>query len=798
MKDKKVTPVSIEEKMKSSYLNYSLSVIIDRALPDVRDGLKPVHRRILYATKKLGLTPDKPHKKSARIVGEVLGKYHPHGDAAVYNAMVRMAQNFSQRYQLIDGHGNFGSIDGDSAAAMRYTEAKLTPLSEELLKNIDENTVQFTDNFDGSLQEPRVLPSRVPNLLVNGSSGIAVGMSTNIPPHNLNEVIDSLIKLLEDPNKSIEDIMDIIPGPDFPTGGTIIGNTGIKKAYKTGKGSITLRGKSVVEGAGSGRKRIVITEIPYQLTKTKLIEEIADAVKKAKVDNIKDLRDESDRHGIRVVIDLKRKANPEIILNRLYKYTSLQSSLRINLLALVDQEPKVMNLKKILNHFLDFRKEVILNRTSYQLAQKEEREHILIGLKKATDNLDKVIEVVRKSKSTKIAKKNLQRELEVTKVQAEAILNLKLQRLVGLEIEKLNEDLKKVRAEIKFLKSILDKKDVLEGIIKDELLEVKDRYGDPRKTEIIADDSKAELDKKDLIKDKKVVISLSFRNYIKRSDTRDNIRAGKNDFITHIVEGRTHDKLVFITDKGQAHFITAHQVPEHHGLSTGDPLNQFLKLPMNEKIVTILMLNKSNKEKYITIATKDGLVKKTEAKEYESTISSIIALNLNDGDEVIGASFTDGDNKILLGTKAGYTIHFEEEQVSPTGRNTKGSKGINLKEDDEVISFNITDKSDLVIALTKNGRGKATPLDEYTLQNRYGKGLKTLSNDKYTLLSLFSAEENEKIMLVSGNGELKEMKIDNITSTKRLGSMYSQLKLDNDEFIKVFKLPNLNTDNDKK
>ncbi len=795
MKDKGITPIAIENKMRDSYLNYSLSVIIDRALPDVRDGLKPVHRRILYATKELGLTPDKPHKKSARIVGEVLGKYHPHGDAAVYNAMVRMAQNFSQRYKLIDGHGNFGSIDGDSAAAMRYTEARLASISKELLKNINEDTIDFIDNFDGSLKEPVVLPSRVPNLLVNGSSGIAVGMSTNIPPHNLNEIIDGLLYLLKDEDTTIDKLMEIIPGPDFPTGSQIVGNDGIKKAYKTGKGKITLRGKSKIEKRKRGKRSIVITEIPYQLNKAKLIEEIADSVKKGKVDNISDVRDESDRDGLRIVIELKRRANPEIILNRLYKYTSLQSNIRINMLALVNQRPKVMNLKRILQHFIDFRREVITRRSKYQLKKAQDKEHILVGLKKATDNLDKVIKIIRNSKSTGAAKKNLQKELEVTQRQAEAILNIRLQRLVSLEIKKLENDLKKIRSKINHLKSILNNKTILNNIIEEELLEIKAEYGDKRKTKIISDDSKAQLDKKDLIKDKKVVISYSYRNYIKRTDSTDNLKAGKNDFITHILTGRSHDKLLFITDKGQTHLLKVHKIPEHHGLSIGDSLNKFIKLPINEEIVQVILLNDKVKESYITIVTKNGLIKRTKGNEYETNVSSIKAIKLNKDDKVVKAKVTSGNEEFLLGTKNGYTIHFKEDEISATGRNTKGSKGINLSKDDQIISFNLTKNSNLVVALTNNGRGKASPLKQYKLQGRNGKGLLTMSNKDYQLLDIITVKDDESLILISENNKRIKKKITDITQTKRLGSMYSQIDLKDDKLKRIFKVPETKDNN---
>ncbi|GAB6098129.1 DNA gyrase subunit A [Halanaerocella petrolearia] len=789
--EEQINPVSIEDKMQDSYLNYSLSVIIGRALPDVRDGLKPVHRRILYATKKLGLTPDKAHKKSARIVGEVLGKYHPHGDRAVYDAMVRMAQEFSQRYKLIDGHGNFGSIDGDSAAAMRYTEAKLAPISLELLKDIEEDTIDFIDNFDGSLEEPTVLPSRVPNLLVNGSSGIAVGMSTNIPPHNLSELTDGLIKLLDNPDLEVEDLIKTISGPDFPTGGEIVGNKGIKQAYETGKGKIALRGKTTVEDRGRGRERIVITEIPYQLNKTKLIKEIANTVKKDKVNNVSNVRDESDREGLRIVIDLKKKADPEIILNRLYKYTSLQSNFRINMLALIDQQPKVMNLKTILKHFIDFRKEVVTRRTEYELRKAKDREHILLGLKKAIDNLDQVIKIIRQSDSSKKAKKNLQRQLEVTKKQAEAILNMKLQRLVSLEIEKLEDELAQLKEEIESLNIILNEEEKLKELIKKELIEVKEEYGDQRKTKIIEDDSKAKLDKKDLIKDKKAVISLSHNHKIKRTDSKENIRSGKNDFITHVLSGRSHNKILFFTQTGQVHLLKIHQISEHHGLSTGDPLSDFIKLPLNDEIVDIVILNEEVQEDYITIATKNGLVKKTKGKEYKTSVSSLKAINLAEDDEVIGIKVTNGEENLLLGTKEGYTIHFAETEVSPTGRNTKGRKGIKLQEDDQVISFHTTNEDQVVVSLTENGRGKISPITDYNLQQRNGKGLQTMSSDNYKLLNIIAGNREDELMLITDEDQLIRKKIDQITETKRLGGMYSQLDQEDQKLVKIIKLPTL-------
>ncbi|MCK8823821.1 DNA gyrase subunit A [Fuchsiella alkaliacetigena] len=789
MIEEDITPIAIEDKMKESYLNYSLSVIIGRALPDVRDGLKPVHRRILYATQDLGLSADKPHKKSARIVGEVLGKYHPHGDAAVYDAMVRMAQNFNQRYTLIDGHGNFGSIDGDSAAAMRYTEARLTELAQEILGDIKKETVDFVDNFDGNLQEPTVLPARVPNLLVNGSSGIAVGMSTDIPPHNLSETISALIHLLHNPDSSLEELMEHLPGPDFPTGAQIIGDEEIKKAYRTGKGRIILRAKTEIEKVSSSKKRIIISEIPYQLNKAKLIEEMATVVKKEKVENIVDIRDESDQEGLRVVIELKSKANPEIVLNRLYKYTSLQSSYRINLLALVDQKPQTMGLKTILQHFLDFRREVITRRSTFELNQAKKRQHTLKGIQTALDSLDKVISVIRNSPSAKQAQKNLQEEIGVSAQQAKAILNMKLQRLVSLEREKIEAEAAELKKKIERLTSILEQRQVMNKLITKELREIKAEYGDHRKTEIIADGSKAELDESDLIKDEDIVLSLSYHKYLKRSNDRDKLRASKDDYITHIFSGTTRDDLLFFTNQGQVHILNTHQIPEHHGLSTGDPLSDFLKLPLDEKIVGVLLLSEEIKNKYISIVTKKGRVKKSLAREYETTISSLKAIKLNQDDEVIDVKITDGNQKFLLGTKQGQTIHFEEGEISATGRNTKGVKGIDLAKNDEVIAFNLTKPQDFVVAISADGRGKRSKLEAYTTQNRNGKGLQTLSSDKYELIQVITAAENDQLLLVNSEGELQKINVAEITLTKRIGSMYSQLQSSNTKLEKAIKLP---------
>ena len=787
--DNKTTSIAIQDKMKEAYLSYSLSVVVSRALPDVRDGLKPVHRRILYAARDMGLVPEKPHKKSARIVGEVLGKYHPHGDAAVYNAMVRMAQNFAQRYPLIDGHGNFGSIDGDSPAAMRYTEARLDSVSMDLLADIKKDTVEFSPNFDDSLKEPVVLPSRVPNLLVNGSSGIAVGMSTDIPPHNLGEVIDGLVKLLENPDTSIDDLMKIVKGPDFPTGGEIVGIDGIQSAYRKGKGRITVRAKAHVENKTKKREQIIITEIPYQLQKAKLIEEIADAVNKDKIDNISDIRDESDRDGMRIVVELKTSANSNIVLNQLYKYTNMQTNHRINMLALVGKQPRVLNLKEILQQFIKFRKEVVTRRTKFELKQAQDRLHIVEGIKVAIDKMDLVIKIIRSSKSTQEAREKLISQLSITKIQADAILNMRLQRLVGMEREKIEIEIAELNSTIKDLKLILNKKEVLEGLIKDELLEVKERYDDERRTKIIKDATEAEIDTEDLIKEEDAVITFSYRGYIKRTNEISNARASKKDFIVHIVEGTSLDRILFFTRSGQCHGLNVYDIDEHHALSTGDPLNNYLKIPMDEEVVDMIMLTEETKEKYITIVTANGNVKKTKADEYESTVTTIKAINLSDDDHVIGVNVTDGKQNFLLGTKNGMTIHFSEEEINDTGRNTKGYNGIKLSDDDHVINFSLTHEKDYVVSLTKDARGKKTRVGEYKKQKRNGKGLKTMTSDKYELLNILTGPKNQYLVLVTENGDLNEIMIDDITETQRLGNMYSQKKLGKDKLIEVLKVP---------
>jgi DNA gyrase subunit A len=769
-----IYPIAIEDKMKDAYLNYSLSVIIGRALPDVRDGLKPVHRRILFAAKELGLLHNRPHKKSARLVGEVLGKFHPHGDSAVYEAMVRMAQDFNQRYQLIDGQGNYGSIDGDSAAAMRYTETKLTEIAEALLDNIDEETVKFIDNFDGSLQEPEVLPSKIPNLLINGSSGIAVGMSTSIPPHNLGEVIDASIHLLDYPNARLDTIIkNHIPGPDFPTGAMIVGNDGINSAYETGKGKITLRAKSIIEKEGR-HKNLIITEIPYQVNKAKLIEEIAGLVNKGKISEVSDLRDESAKNGIRIVIELKSNADPELILNRLYKYTSLQTNFRINLLALNDKKPVVMGLLEILEHFLDFRKEVIRNHTKYNLNKSENRYHILEGLKRAIDELDIVIQVIRNSQSKQEARDKLMDALDISEKQAQSILEMQLQRLVGLEFEKLEAEREDLAEKIKYYKNILNKKEELNSVLRDELKDIKKRFGDKRRTEIINDDSKAEITKDDLIKEKNAVLSLSYRGIIKRNEVYKNLRAAKNDYLISTAAGSSLDQLLFFSNQGEVYNLQVHDIDEHHGLATGDNLSKYLQIPIKENIISLNILAKdkvNSKNDFYTFVTENGLIKRSNADEYRTNYSHIRAIKL-DNDQLINVEKTNADQDLFVVSKNGYIIRFSGKSFSTTGRNTLGSKAINLDKKDRVIYFNTYSPDDFLISISEDGRANKIKICNFKAQKRNGKGFRIFSNTNYKLAGAVKAAKNDKLLIAAKNGEVNEIKVNDVPETTPGGNMY--------------------------
>ena len=737
MEGEKIITVGIEEEMKESYLDYAMSVIIGRALPDVRDGLKPVHRRILYGMLELGLEPGKPFKKSARIVGEVMGKYHPHGDAPIYEAIARMAQPFSLRYPLIEGQGNFGSIDGDPPAAMRYTEARLAPITIEMLKDIDKETVDFVPNFDESLMEPVVLPSRIPNLLINGSSGIAVGMATNIPPHNLSEVIDALIKLIENPQITIEELMEVLPGPDFPTGGIICGREGIKKAYETGKGIIVLRGKVEIEEE-KNKTNIVIKEIPYEVNKANLVEEIANLVENGKLRGIVEVRDESDKEGTRVVLETKKGENVDIIINQLYKHTQLETSYGIINLAIVEREPRLLNLKELLQLFINFREEIIIRRTKYELRKAEERYHIILGLIIAIENLDKVIELIRNSKNVDEARIKLMERFNLTEIQSNAILNMPLSRLTALEREKILNEKKEIEGKIKEYKEILGDPEKVKGIIKNELLEIKGKFGDKRRTEIGGEIE--EIEEIDLIRPEDIVVTISNEGYIKRTSLdsfKRQRRGGKGvigagtkeeDFIKHLLITSTIDTILFFTNKGKVYWLKGYLIPEGSKTSKGKPIINLIKIEDGEKISAVIPVKEFSKDKYLLMITKNGLVKKTSLDKYSKPRKGgIIGIDLREGDELIDVKLSDGNNHIILSTKKGLSIRFPEKEIRPVGRSAVGVIGIRFKKkEDEVVGCEIVkpDEHELtLLTVCKKGYGKRTNIGEYRVQHRGGKGI---------------------------------------------------------------------------
>jgi len=765
--NKNINRVDIIDEMKTSYIDYAMSVIVSRALPDVRDGLKPVHRRIIYAMKELGLTPNKSHRKSARIVGDVLGKYHPHGDQSVYNAMVRMAQDFSIRYELVNGHGNFGSVDGDSPAAMRYTEAKMGKITAELLKDINKDTVNFRANFDNSLQEPIVLPARYPNLLVNGTNGIAVGMATSIPPHNLGEVIDGVVKLIDDPEADIEDLIEIIKGPDFPTRASVLGISRIKKAYRTGRGKIKVKSTARIEEMSRGKSKIIVSEIPYQVNKSRLLEEIANLVKNKKIDGITDLRDESDRNGIRIVIELRQDVNAEIILNKLFKHTKLKITYSIIMLALVNQQPKVMNLYEILYHYLEHQKEVETRRIKYDLDKAEKRAHILEGYKIALDNIDEIIKLIKSSDSTEEAKLELIKAYHFSDVQADAILNMRLSKLTGLEQEKIEEEYASLIEIIKELKKILGDESLLLSIIREDLLTVKEKYGDERKTKIrIGED---EINLGDLIEEQKIVITLTHDGYIKRIPIeiyqkqnrggrgKTGLKTKESDSIINIITTSTHNELLFFTNYGKVYRKTAYMIREGTRTSKGINLINLLKLDSDEMVTEIISINNFN-EGYLVFSTKDGTVKKTELVELNtSRTTGLIAINLKENDAVVNVRKTSGNDDVLLVSSEGKAIRFSEEDVRSMGRNAIGVKGMSLPEGVEIVSMDVINEenkdSELFIA-TEKGYGKRTSLEKYRNQNRGGKGNITYKvNDKTGLVigSTIVKEIND-IMIINSEG----------------------------------------------
>ncbi|MFV9510292.1 DNA gyrase subunit A [Tepidibacillus sp. LV47] len=794
--NERIKEVNISQEMKNSFIDYAMSVIVSRALPDVRDGLKPVHRRILYAMNELGMTPDKPHKKSARIVGEVIGKYHPHGDAAVYETMVRMAQDFSYRYVLVDGHGNFGSIDGDSAAAMRYTEARMSKISTELLRDINKETIDFGDNYDGSEKEPFVLPARFPNLLVNGASGIAVGMATNIPPHQLGEVIDGIIMLIDRPDVDVNQLMTAIKGPDFPTGGIILGKEGIKKAYQIGKGSITIRAKAFIEEMNNGKSRIIVEEIPYQVNKAKLIEKIAELVRDKKIEGITDLRDESDRNGMRIVIELRKDVNANVVLNNLYKQTSLQTSFGINMLALVDGEPKVLNLKQILIHYLDHQKVVIRRRTEYDLKKAEARAHILEGLRIALDHLDEVISLIRASRTTDEAKNGLMTKFQLTETQAQAILDMRLQRLTGLEREKIENEYQELIVKIREFKAILADEQKILAIIKEELLEIKEKYNDERRTKIT--NAENEIDVEDLIPEEEVVVMLTHQGYIKRlpiSTYRSQRRGGKgvtgmgtkeDDFVQHVFITSSHNYIMFFTNKGKVYRLKAYEIPELSRTARGTPIINLIQIESNERINAVFSIREYSKNHYLFFATAHGIVKKTHLSEYENIRKGgLIAINLKDDDELIGVKLTDGKQEIILGTKMGQSIRFSEQDVRVMGRNATGVKGIQLAEGDLVIGMDII-RDDLdVLIVTEKGYGKRTPASEYRVQTRGGKGIKTLNVTRKNgyIVSLKVVSEDDDLMIVTTSAMVIRLNMKAISLIGRYTQGVKLIQIQDDDAV---------------
>ncbi len=796
--DERLGHIAIEDEMKSSYLDYAMSVIVGRALPDVRDGLKPVHRRILFGMNEMGLASNRAYRKSAKIVGEIMGNYHPHGDSAIYDTLVRMAQDFNMRYLLVDGQGNYGSMDGDSPAAMRYTEARMTKLAEEMLADIDKETVDFGPNYDESRQEPLVLPTKVPNLLINGAGGIAVGYATNIPTHNIGEIIDGLLLLLENPDVTIAQLMKKIPGPDFPTAGFIYGMSGIKEAYETGRGLLKLRAKVVVEtDERTERERLIVTEIPYQVNKAKLIEKIAELIQDDRIKGISDLRDESsDREGVRVVIELKRNEIPLVILNNLYKHTQLETTFGVIMLALVNNRPEVLNLKQILHHFLEHRREVVVRRTAFELRKAEERAHILEGLKIALDNLDAVITLIRRSQSPDEARAGLMRQFSLSEIQATAILEMRLQRLTQLERTKLIEEYQEVLKQIEYLKSVLASEALVRTIIKGELTEIREAYKDERRTQIVKEE--AEISLEDLIAEEEVIVTISHSGYIKRNAVslyRAQRRGGKGkigmgikdeDFVENLFTASTHDSLLFFTDAGKVYWLKVHEIPEAGRAAKGKALVNLLALSGSEKVTATLPVKEFRDDRYIVMATKKGIIKKTELSAYSNPRQGgIIALGLEDGDKLIGVHLTDGQREILLGTKQGITIRFKEEEVRPMGRTAYGVKGITLEEGNEVIGMEtITpDSTTAILTVTEGGYGKRTPVGEYRVQGRGGKGIISVKTTERNGLAVgfLQVRDGDEIMLMAAQGKVLRCKVDDIREIGRNTQGVRILDLDGEE-----------------
>lgn len=790
-----VKEVNISQEMRSSFLDYAMSVIVSRALPDVRDGLKPVHRRILYAMHDLGIHADKPYKKSARIVGDVIGKYHPHGDQAVYETMVRMAQDFNYRYMLVDGHGNFGSVDGDAAAAMRYTESRMSKIAMELLRDINKDTIDYQDNYDGEEKEPVVLPARFPNLLVNGTTGIAVGMATNIPPHQLGEVIDGVLALSKDQDITIQELMEFIPGPDFPTAGLILGKSGIRRAYETGRGSITLRAKVEIEQKPNGKESIIVTEIPYQVNKARLIEKIAELVREKRIEGITDLRDESDRRGMRIVIEVRKDANANVLLNNLYKHTALQTSYGINMLALVNGQPRVLNLKQCLQYYLEHQEDVIRRRTEFELKKAEARAHILEGLRIALDHIDEVINLIRNSKTTDIARTGLMETFGLSEKQAQAILDMRLQRLTGLEREKIEEEYQSLVQLIAELKAILaDEEKVLE-IIREELTEIKERYNDKRRTEIVFGGVE-EIEDEDLIPRENIVVTVTNNGYVKRlpvSTYRAQKRGGRgvqgmstneDDFVEHLITTSTHDTILFFTNKGKVYRSKGYEIPEFSRTAKGIPIINLLEIDKDEWVNAIIPVEEFVDDWFLFFTTKEGISKRSPLSSFAHIRNNgLIALNLREGDELISVRLTDGNKHIIIGTKNGMLIRFPETDVRSMGRTATGVKGITLDQEDEVIGMEVLEEDTDILIVTKKGYGKRTPAEEYRIQGRGGKGIKTcnVTEKNGDLVSMKAVTGEEDLMLITTGGVLIRIAVSDISIMGRNTQGVKLIRINEDE-----------------
>lgn len=799
MENSRVKEINISQEMRTSFLDYAMSVIVARALPDVRDGLKPVHRRVLYAMNDLGMTSDKAFKKSARIVGEVIGKYHPHGDTAVYDTMVRMAQDFNLRYMLVEGHGNFGSVDGDSAAAMRYTEARMSKISMELVRDLNKDTIDYRDNYDGSEKEPVVLPSRFPNLLVNGSSGIAVGMATNIPPHQLGEVIDGVLALSKDPEISIQELMEIIPGPDFPTAGQILGRSGIRKAYETGRGSITLRARSFIEEKPNGKQVIIVTELPYQVNKAKLVERIADLVRDKKIEGITDLRDESDRNGMRIVIELRRDTNANVLLNNLYKHTAMQTTFGINMLSLVDDQPKVLNLKQMLYYYLEHQKVIIRRRTQFELRKAEARAHILEGLRIALDHIDEIIALIRGSQTTDIAREGLMTKFELTEKQAQAILDMRLQRLTGLERDKIENEYNELMTLIGELRAILADEEKLLDLIREELTEIKERFNDERRTEIVLAGLE-HIEDEDLIPQENIVISLTNKGYIKRlpaSTYRSQRRGGRgiqgmgtneDDFVEHLLTTSTHDTILFFTNKGKVYRSKGYEIPEYGRTAKGLPIINLLEIEKDEWINAIIPVEEFVDDWFLFFTTKQGISKRSPLSSFANIRNNgLIAVGLRDNDELISVKLTDGTRNIIIGTKDGQLIRFPETDVRSMGRTATGVKGITLSENDEVVGMDILEENDDILIVTRNGYGKRTGEEEYRIQSRGGKGIKTcnITDKTGSLVSVKTVTGEEDLMVITAAGVIIRMDVGQISRLGRntMGVKLIRLESGDDQYV---------------